>query len=160
MPSLIHLTPHPFSSLPSHPALDPSPSRPQLHPFLHSALTEAHSFLTRTIPQTFQADPKPRSSPPASAKVQLSTRSIPTQSGENHSKSPGHEFWVCRRSVHRDAAEDGTASSQEFRQGLGENHSENEMEYTPSVTAVDRLLQWPAQGEVDGGWTDVDMHGE
>lgn len=160
MPPVIHLAPRPFSSLPSHPALEPSPSRPQLHTFLYSALTEANTFLTTTIPQTSQVDPKLRSSPPASAKVQLSTCSVPTQSGGNRSKSSSNEFWVCRRSVHRNAAEDGTASWDEFRRGLRENHSENEMEYTPSVTAVERLLQWSSVREIDGGWTEVDMHGE
>lgn len=160
MPSLIHLAPRSFSSLPSHPALDPSPSRPQLHTFIHSALTEAHDFFTTTIPQTFQVDPKLRSSPPASAKVQLSTCSLPAQPGGNRPKNSSNEFWVCRQSFHRDAAEDGTASWDEFRKGLRENHSENEMEYTPSVTAVERLLQWPSVREIDGGWTEVDMHGE
>lgn len=160
MSSLIHLTPLPFSSLPSHPVLDSSPSRPQLHCFLKSVLTEANSFLTETIPQTFQIDAKPRSSPPATAKVQLSSRAIPTTSGGNHPKSQANEFWVCRRSVHRNAAEEGTASIEEFRKGLRENHSENEMKYTPSVTSVEKLLQWPSCEKLEGGWTDVDIHGK
>lgn len=150
--SLIHLSPRPFSSLPSHPSLpdtSPSPaSRPDLPPFLHSALSEAHSLLSSTIPSSFRPNPKLRASSPASAKVQLSTG---TRAGD---------FWVCRRSVHVDAPRDGTASLDEFRRGLRENHSENEMEYTPSVSAVKRLVQWEEVEAVEGIWTGVDMHGE
>lgn len=55
---------------------------------------------------------------------------------------------------------DGSASWEEFRRGLRENHSENEMAYTPSVTSVERLLEWPTEGEIEGGWRQVGMHGE
>jgi hypothetical protein len=54
----------------------------------------------------------------------------------------------------------GSASWEEFRRGLRENHSENEMAYTPSVTSVERLLEWPTEGEIEGGWRQVGMHGE
>lgn len=62
--------------------------------------------------------------------------------------------------MHRNAAEEGTASIEEFRKGLRENHSENEMKYTPSVTSVEKLLQWPSCEKLEGGWTDVDIHGK
>lgn len=62
--------------------------------------------------------------------------------------------------MHVDAARDGTASLDEFRRGLRENHSENEMEYTPSVSAVKRLVQWDEVEQLEGIWTGVDMHGE
>ncbi|PKX90855.1 SRPBCC family protein [Aspergillus novofumigatus IBT 16806] len=133
---LIRLSPHPFSSLPAHPSLNASPSspRPPLHSFLETALSEAHSLLTDTIPYTFKVDPKLRSSPPATAKVQLLKRTIRNGAG----------------SVHRDAAVAGSASWEEFRRGLRENHSENEMAYTPSVTSVERLLEWPTEGRSRG----------
>ncbi|KAF7118069.1 hypothetical protein CNMCM5793_007455 [Aspergillus hiratsukae] len=146
--SLIRLSPHPFSSLPAHPSLtsSPSPSRPSLHSFLATALSEAHTLLTDTIPNTFKVESKQRSSPPATAKVQLLKRTI------------GSEFWACRKSVHQDAAVDGSASWEEFRRGLRENHSENKMAYTPTVTSVERLLEWPTEGEIEGGWRQVGMH--
>lgn len=104
--------------------------------------------MATTIPQTFKTDKKHRSSPPSAAKVQLSTGTIEDS-----------EFWVCRRSVHVDAAAKGTASWDEFEKGLRENHSENEMAYTPSVTAVEHLLDWPIQAEIEGGWRGVHMQG-
>ncbi|PYH96983.1 hypothetical protein BO71DRAFT_396547 [Aspergillus ellipticus CBS 707.79] len=154
MPLYLRLNPHPFSSLPDHPSLEPSPTRPPLHEFVSALLTEAQIFVT-SIPDTFRPDRKPRRSPPATAHVSLSTRTI--------SASPrSNEFWVCRKSVHEDASVAGSASWEEFRSGLREHHSEHEMEYTPSVTAVERLLEWPTarEMELDGGWTGVDMHGE
>lgn len=178
MPSLIRLCPRPFTSLPAHPALDgdayynvnttnnndnptTTRSRPDLRSFLHSALTEAQAFLITTVPRTFKIDDKPRPSPPATAKVQLLTRVIRAEDQElDHPGSREDEFWVCRRSVHIDAPVEGTASWEEFQKGLLENHSKNEMEYTPSLTAVDKLLEWPTQDEVEGGWTQVSMEGE
>ncbi|KAH8698281.1 hypothetical protein BGW36DRAFT_143533 [Talaromyces proteolyticus] len=146
----LQLTPQTFSSLPPHPSLgnnDSSSSSPSLEKFLISALTEAQTFITQTIPQTFIPDPKPRSSSPSSAKVQLLTRTIREK-----------DYWVCRKSVHNNAAEKGSASWAEFERGLRENHSENEMAYTPSVSSVEHLSQWPVQKVLGDGWRDVDMH--
>ncbi|KAF9883188.1 hypothetical protein FE257_003875 [Aspergillus nanangensis] len=95
---------------------------------------------------------EPRTSTPSTAKVQLSTSIVPTADIRQ-----GKEFWACRTSVHQNAPVHGTASWDEFRSGLRENHVENEMEYTPSVTAIERLLTWPIEGKVEGGWGDVEM---
>ncbi|PWY77172.1 hypothetical protein BO94DRAFT_568169 [Aspergillus sclerotioniger CBS 115572] len=109
--------------------------------------------LLTSIPSTFHPDRKPRRAFPSTAKVHLSTRSIP------YPDSPGTpDYWVCRQSVHEDAPVAGSASWEEFRSGLREDHSEHEKEYTPSVTAVERLLDWPSETDVGGGWTRVDVH--
>ncbi|PYI10537.1 hypothetical protein BO78DRAFT_204026 [Aspergillus sclerotiicarbonarius CBS 121057] len=148
----LRLLPHSFSSLPAHPSLDDSSSpssssssHPALRPFLHALLTEAQTLLT-SIPSTFHPDRKPRRSSPSTAKVHISTRSNPP------------DYWVCRQSVHEDAPVAGSASWVEFRSGLRDDHSEHEKEYTPSVTAVERLLEWPSEPDVDGGWARVDLH--
>lgn len=154
---MLRLPPHPFSSLPPHANLaegdEVEASRPGLEDFLHSILTETQTFTTQTIPQTFTPDPKLRASPPSTAKVQLLTTNKKNKDGKEG------EYWVCRKSIHANAAQRGTATWTEFEDGLRQNHSENEMAYTPSVAAVEHLVQWPVQEEVRGGWRDVDMHG-
>ncbi|PYH81388.1 hypothetical protein BO82DRAFT_354622 [Aspergillus uvarum CBS 121591] len=165
-PSYIRLQPFSFSILPDHPSLTRMPTRPPLRDFLHDILTQAQSFVS-AIPTAFHPTRKPRRSHPAAAPVLLSTYSRPEAcSGTSTKKSKqqqqrrrrGSEFWICRTSVHENAARDGTASSAEFRAGLRENHSAHEMEYTPSVTAVETLLQWPSQSVIEGGWQRVDIH--
>lgn len=69
------------------------------------------------------------------------------------------DYWVCRKSIHTDSsAQRGSASWSEFEKGLRENHSENEMDYTPSVASVEHLVKWPVVESL-GGWRGVDMHG-
>ncbi|KAL5364641.1 hypothetical protein BJX96DRAFT_137725 [Aspergillus floccosus] len=144
-------TPHPFSILPGHPSLDAdADSRPSPASFLHTILSESDAFLT-SIPHSFHRDPKPRSSPSSTAPVKLSTRTIPENTNQKSKKA----FWACRTSVHEDAPVVGSAAWDEFRAGLRVNHVQNEMDYTPSVSAVDTLMVWP---EVDvDGWRGVEM---
>ncbi|PLB54288.1 hypothetical protein P170DRAFT_431917 [Aspergillus steynii IBT 23096] len=154
--SLLHVTPHPFSILPSHSSLDDTSSpRPPLREFLCSVLADATQFLG-SIPDTFQSNREQCPSPPASAPVQVSSRIIRDSRPDS---IPEKEFWYCRNSIHTDASVDGSASWKEFQEGLKTNHAENEMAYTPSVTAVDRVLEWPSEREIEGGWRDVDMQG-
>ncbi|KAJ5612801.1 hypothetical protein N7510_005995 [Penicillium lagena] len=142
---LIQLSPHPFASLPAHPSLPSSPSRPELSQFVTTALREAISLLDTTIPSTLTADSKPRSSPPSHAKVKLLRgwrKPADSDSPQVRNGSGKGEFWVCRQSEHVDSAAPGTASWEEFEDGLRQDHAKHEMEYTPSVTGVERLLQW------------------
>lgn len=152
--SYLRLKPLPFSSLPSHPTL-PQNTEQQLEPFLSTILTEAQNLITTTIPQQFKPNPKLRSSAPSNAKVQLFT-STPNSG----SSGVEEDYWVCRKSIHADSSSQrgGSASWAEFEKGLRENHSENEMDYTPSVASVQLLVKWPVVEDL-GGWRGVDMHG-
>ncbi|CAI7674424.1 unnamed protein product [Penicillium pancosmium] len=161
---LIQLHPHPFTILPSHPSLPPGPPRPEAKHVASTALQEALELLNSDLP-TWDKDPKTRRSPPAYADIRLSRKwrkyeqmPDPSSSSSSSSSSPSPstlkrkpEFWVCRQSEHPDAAVAGSASWTEFEDGLRSEHAEHEMEYTPSVTGVERLLQWTEQeiGELD-----------
>lgn len=135
---LIQLNPHPFTSAPSHPSLPADSSHPDLEPFLHNALSEAHELLDTTIPSSsFSTDPKLRSSTPSEAKVKL------LRGWRKPQQDSKPEFWVCRSSKHEDSdKKKGTASWTEFEAGLRTDHAKHEMEYTPSVADVQRLLEW------------------
>lgn len=181
---LIQLKPHAFTSIPLHPSLPDEPSRPQLHAYITSALREALDLL-HAVPTTFTADSKLRTSSPSRAKVRLLRKwrdSASTTTGAHHAgsadtdtnrnrktkssgSSSGSEFWVCRQSEHVNARDDGTASWAEFQDGLRKDHAQHEMEYTPSVSAIEQLLEWEAaeigEVEVDGvKFNDVEMEGE
>ncbi|KAJ5728660.1 uncharacterized protein N7483_003168 [Penicillium malachiteum] len=138
--ALIRLEPHLFTSLPAHPSLPESDSRPQLQPFLQEALCQAIYFLNK-VPSRFKSS-KQHSSAPSEAKVRLgSWRNDSDAKTSNKILKP--EFWVCRRSEHVDATAPGTASWEEFETGLRSNHAEHEMDYTPTVSGVEKLLEWP-----------------
>lgn len=165
--SLIQLQPHPFTSIPIHPSFSTDSSRPELHQYISTALHEALDLL-HSIPSTFTADPKPRSSSPSQAKVKLLRGWRKPSEPHNRTKSQRQdksEFWVCRQSEHVNESSKGTASWREFEAGLRLEHAEHEMEYTPSVSAVERLLEWAPENigeiEVDGvRFRDVNMEGK
>jgi hypothetical protein len=50
------------------------------------------------------------------------------------------ETWVCRRSVHRDARERGTAGWDEFKRGFKERHVETEAAFTGTVVGHEVLV--------------------
>jgi hypothetical protein len=141
--SLIQLQPHPFTVVPSHISLATDTERQDPKQFVATALREAIELL-HSIPSTFKTDPKPRASPPSQAKVKLLR-------GWRNSDKKQPEFWVARQSEHVDASDKGTASWSEFETGLRTDHAEHEMEYTPSVSGVERLLEWSGEevGEVE-----------
>lgn len=162
---LIQLQPHPFTSLPAHPTLSPDPARPELKKYTSTALHEATSLLD-SIPTTFTKDPKPRSSPPSETKVNILRRWRNPAAHEGTSAKEKSEFWVARQSEHVDSsAAPGTASWSEFEAGLRVDHAEHEMEYTPSVAGVERLLEWRGDeiGEMEVGgvvFRDINVEGE
>lgn len=95
--------------------------------------------------------------------MQLSSVTIPTKPGSASSQEDaGGEYWVSRQSVHEDSSELGTASFDEFVRGLRDDHTENEMAYTPSVTSIEKILEWDCEtdGGFGGGWDSVKMAGE
>ncbi|KAK2793082.1 hypothetical protein FQN52_002230 [Onygenales sp. PD_12] len=166
IPSLLHLHPLAPSSIPAHPALPfPFPvskegetpdTRPSLPPFIHSALTQAHSFVTSTVPKEFTPDPKRRTSPPSTATVKLlsgTLRQTPLHPASLASKNK-EDKWFARCSVHDDRPAKGTASYEEFVRLLKDDHLSNELEYAPTMSSVDEIAKWDCDAmEIEGGWS-------
>ena len=67
----------------------------------------------------------------------------------------------ARKSTHANKAEDGTATWEEFDNGLRVLHSEHEREYTPDVFDSFKVLDWDAEtdalGDELGDYGDVKM---
>ncbi|KAI9700568.1 MAG: hypothetical protein M1820_006722 [Bogoriella megaspora] len=159
--SLLHLHPLPPTSLPSHPILSPhqpTPSSlPPLSVFAANALSEATTLIDKTLPSTFTSTTKSKPSPPSTAPVELLSRSIPASSlpegvkGAGDSSSKG-EAWFARRSRHEDKKEKGTATWEEFEDGLLREHSKHEGEYTPDVYDAVEVVRWGSEeiGVVEG----------
>ncbi|KAK3362928.1 hypothetical protein B0T25DRAFT_575592 [Lasiosphaeria hispida] len=125
------------------PSLDATPD--VLAPFLISILQEAVPFADSISPKNTAPAPPlwaPKGSKayPAAceAKVDLLERAVPVLPGSEG----GRETWACRRSVHRDAAEAGTASWGEFRQCFKERHVATEDAFTPTVISAREAVRW------------------
>ncbi|KAK4541705.1 hypothetical protein LTR36_007414 [Oleoguttula mirabilis] len=156
------------SELPAHPDLSPQQSSgtpPNLQAFLAEALEEANSFMTAYLPRTFKVKSASKQAPPSTAPVELLSHDV--NGGEINKVTPGvplgrtAETWFARTSVHENAAKEGTASWEEFDQGLRAEHSLHEMEYTPDVQDAHQVLSWDdeiesvSEGRRVGAWEDV-----
>ena len=126
------------TELPSHPALQSlqsstRSSTPDLSSFIRDVLSEGLHFADSVLPTSFKDRGSPKASPPSAAKVQISAADI------------RGDTWFARQSVHENAPLDGTASYDEFEEGLFHYHSDHEMEYTPTVYDAHKVLDWSEQ---------------
>ncbi|KAF2142106.1 uncharacterized protein K452DRAFT_287314 [Aplosporella prunicola CBS 121167] len=147
------------ADIPPHPAIKPvSEHEVELYSFLKSVLDEAVAFTDSIVPATFR-EGAAKASAPSSAKVKLLSRDIkaselPT-SGRN-------ESWFARRSIHKNERTGGTADIAEFDEGLRDQHSKHEMEYTPDVFDAHKVADWDdliavRGGDVEGRYREVSM---
>ncbi|KAL9091696.1 MAG: hypothetical protein Q9165_004772 [Trypethelium subeluteriae] len=163
--SVLHLHPLVPTDLPTHPTLAAhQQSSPDISSFIKRVLDEAVVLVDSTLPQSFHSVSKSKTSPPSAASVELLSRNVSASALPSHVKREGSssskgEAWFARRSVHEDAAKDGTASWAEFENGLLRNHSANEMDYTPDVYDAHKVLEWNASqlGTVEG-YEEVGMY--
>ena len=141
----LRLTPLPLPELPAHPILASQQSSPfttpSLRNFIIEVLLEALAFSDTIVPTQFKRKGSPKSSSPSTAPVQLLTcddlKLVGSSKGNDTSKT---EAWFARQSTHVDRAEAGTASWEEFVEGLLREHSVHEMEYTPDVYDARKVL--------------------
>lgn len=62
---------------------------------------------------------------------------------------PAAETWACRRSVHVDAAEPGTAGWAEFDDALRVRHAETEEDFTPTIVRGREAARWEPGDQVE-----------
>ena len=149
--------PLPVSASSEHPDTGKD-RRPSLPSFVRAVFGEAYLFMDHTLSGSFrETGTKP--SQPSTAKVQLLSRKLGSDCLTRvryHQKSTSRaaptgderkaeETWHARRSVHEDEAKPGSASMQEFDEGILQSHSENEMAYTPDVYDARRVLDWRSE---------------
>ncbi|KAJ9157897.1 DUF3074 domain-containing protein [Pleurostoma richardsiae] len=130
-----------------------------LTPLLMSLLQEAVPFVDSAAPKSGGAAPAWKSKGSKSlegstARIHLTERVVPAAelklvAGRNPTlpatQSSGKissETWICRRSVHADAAAAGTATWAEFLACIRDAHAETEVAFTPTVLGCRDALVW------------------
>ncbi|KAM0720025.1 hypothetical protein Q7P37_004160 [Cladosporium fusiforme] len=162
---IVRLRNRDHSELPSHPALPPASgtARPTVAEFIAAVLTEADSFMTSYLPNTFKTKSKDKHSPPSTAPVELLSREVQSSEIPASVRPKGSnctaETWFARTSIHENAAKNGTASWEEFDKGTRANHCQREDDYTPDVLDAHLVFDWSEElGKLDkkvGDWEDV-----
>ena len=137
--------------------------------FITKVLHEALPFIDTVAPKAggvsqWKTKGAPKHYPTSDAPVELYERTV---SAKELSKIDGlgkvdrDETWFCRRSVHRDASEKGTASWDEFMHSFKENHPDTEMAFTPAVIGAREAIRWEAGAQevmVEGEkWTGITL---
>ncbi|PBP27403.1 hypothetical protein BUE80_DR001670 [Diplocarpon rosae] len=152
----------------------PPSTSPSLQTFIHHILSESIPFIDSVAPKSDLPPPSPTPWKPKGSPRQYASSSAPVQvyervvrgreldAGEGvsaHSADGKVETWYCRRSLHRDAAEEGTASWQEFEHAFREHHAESEDAFTPTVIGARQAMRWDCAGietQVGGErWHDI-----
>ena len=141
-----------------------------LKTFITNVLTESIPFIDDVAPKsgsasTWKAKGSPKKYASSAAPVHLYERTV---AGKDLDKVEGmskfsadrkDETWFCRRSCHKNNAEKGTASWEEFIRCFKDHHAETEDAFTPTVIGAREAMKWDTSGievEVHGGrWKNV-----
>jgi len=145
---------------------------PEIKTFITSVLTEAIPFIDGVAPKaggasTWKTKGSPRKFANSEAPVHLYERTV---AGKDLDKIEGlsqfsadrrDETWFCRKSTHRNTAEKGTASWEEFTHSFKDHHAESEDAFTPTVIGARQAISWDTNGievEAQGGrWINISV---
>ncbi|EPE29280.1 hypothetical protein GLAREA_00440 [Glarea lozoyensis ATCC 20868] len=140
--------------------------------FITSILAESIPFIDGVAPKsggpsTWKAKGAPKKFPTSKAPVHLCEWTVPgaeldqVSGMSQFSADRKDEYWCCRKSVHRDVAETGTATWREFVHNFKDHHAESERDFTPTVMEARKALEWDTEGievEVNGErWDNITM---
>jgi hypothetical protein len=147
-----------------------SATAPSIKAFVTSVLSESIPFIDGVAPKsggtsTWKGKGSPKRYASSEAPVHLYERVVP---GKELDKIDGmsqfcadrkDETWFCRRSCHRNKAEKGTASWEEFTHSFKDHHAETEDAFTPTVIGAREAMRWDTTSleiEVHGGrWNNI-----
>ncbi|KAI9745495.1 MAG: hypothetical protein M1818_001029 [Claussenomyces sp. TS43310] len=126
---------------------------PTLDAFVTDIIAEAVPFIDAVAPKsgagsTWKRKGSPRHYSSSEAAVHLFERVVSgTEIGQirgmDHSSAESKdETWFCRRSCHRNAAEKGTATWQEFIRSFKDHHPQTEEDFTPTVIGARTAISW------------------
>lgn len=140
--------------------------------FVKNVLSEAIPFIDGVAPKfggtvTWKSKGTPKTFTASEAPVHLYELTIPgrTLDGiEGMSQSTANrkdETWFCRRSVHQNRAQKGSADWDEFTRSFKDHHAETEDAFTPTVIGHREAIVWDTSGleiEAAGGtWTNISL---
>ncbi|KAI1779494.1 hypothetical protein F4818DRAFT_399475 [Hypoxylon cercidicola] len=151
----------------------------ELAPLLMAILQEAVPFIDTAAPKDSAGTPDPQlwkrkgthAHADSAAKIEVLERVVPAadlervaggdEKQQKKKMVAGAETWCCRRSVHADKAEKGTAAWPEFDRCFRLHHAESEHAFTPACLAARAALRWDCGGVEarEGGlrWTDFSL---
>lgn len=152
---------------------EPSAAGDELAPLLTSILLEALHFIA-DVPSAQQLSPGKSSWTMrgtrrflhSNSPVYLYERIVQAEALDGAARDSGHsparpETWFLRRSLHEDAAAEGTASWDEWVRSFKQAHAQTELEFTPTVLSTRREREWDCSGievEADGErWGDLTL---
>ncbi|KAG0651128.1 hypothetical protein D0Z07_2603 [Hyphodiscus hymeniophilus] len=147
-----------------------SAAAPNLKTFITNVLTESIPFIDDVAPKsgsqsTWKIKGSPKKYASSEAPVHLCERTVAgkdldrVEGMNKFSADRKDETWFCRRSCHRNKAEKGTASWEEFTRCFKQHHAESEDAFTPTVIGAREAMKWDTSGielEVHGGrWNNI-----
>jgi hypothetical protein len=131
---------------------------PDLRTFVNNVIAEGASFVDGVAPKdgspsTWKTKGSPKKYASSRAPVHLYAETVSPAAlnkiegmGKSKSYERQEETWFCRRSVHENKAEKGTASWDEFKHSFKENHAHTEEAFTPTVIGAREAIKWDAGG--------------
>lgn len=154
-------------------AKDESHGSADLRQLITQILSEAIPFIDGVAPKaggepTWKSRGSPKKFPDSDAPVYQYERTVlvkgqksMNESVEERKQDQRNNTWFCRKSCHKNSAEKGTASWEEFVRGFKDSHAETEKNYISTVIAVRKAMSWDTKSleiEIEGGkWIDISL---
>ncbi|KAK6511681.1 hypothetical protein TWF481_000589 [Arthrobotrys musiformis] len=138
-------------------SLDSIPkSGTELNGYLTNVINEAHSLINTLVSPPREPWNLNFKKSNKFGEVEVSSR--------NHQIPEGTEYWFARRSLHEVESEEGSSKGtlqwDDFKNLLFHDHFENEREYGPSVSRVDKLdVEWGLSDVAVAGWNITQING-